>query len=89
MKTKIKIFPEIDTTTATETAQGLTPSQQTHRSTIQGTYGSGFSKLSRSLTEQQVLRLLRTMSGVSVELSPRSLLETHLVDGRPSSWARR
>ena len=30
-------FPEIDTTTATETAQHLNASQQTHRSTIQGT----------------------------------------------------
>ncbi|KAL9066973.1 MAG: hypothetical protein Q9161_007217 [Pseudevernia consocians] len=29
-------FPEIDTTTATETAQHLNASQQTHRSTIQG-----------------------------------------------------
>ncbi|KAK0517404.1 hypothetical protein JMJ35_000559 [Cladonia borealis] len=32
----VKIFPEIDTTAATEAAEGLTPSQQTHRSTIQG-----------------------------------------------------
>ena len=33
----VKTFPEIDTTTATETAQHLNASQQTHRSTIQGT----------------------------------------------------
>jgi len=32
-----KVFPEIDTTTATEIAQGLNASQKTHRSTIQGT----------------------------------------------------
>lgn len=33
----VKTFPEIDTTAATETAQHLNASQQTHRSTIQGT----------------------------------------------------
>ena len=33
----VKTFPEIDTTKATETAQNLNASQQTHRSTIQGT----------------------------------------------------
>lgn len=33
----VKTFPEIDTTTATETAQRLNASQKTHRSTIQGT----------------------------------------------------
>lgn len=32
-----KVFPEIDTTMATELAQGLNASQKTHRSTIQGT----------------------------------------------------
>lgn len=32
----VKTFPEIDTTTATETAQHLNASQKTHRSTIQG-----------------------------------------------------
>ena len=44
MRIKTKIFPEIDTTAATEAAEGLTPSQQTHRSTIQGDYRSGFPK---------------------------------------------
>ena len=32
----VKTFPEVDTTMATETAQHLNASQQTHRSTIQG-----------------------------------------------------
>ena len=68
MMIKIKVFPEIDTTAATEAAEGLTPSQQTHRSTIQGNHRSGFPRPLRSLTEQQVLPLLRTMSVVSLEL---------------------
>ena len=48
---KIKIFPEIDITAATETAQGLTPSQQTHRSTIQGNYGSEFPEISQFINK--------------------------------------
>lgn len=44
---KIKVFPEIDTTAATEAAEGLTPSQQTHRSTIQGNHRSDFPSASQ------------------------------------------
>ena len=36
----VKTFPEIDTTMETATAQHLDASQQTHRSTIQGIFGT-------------------------------------------------
>ena len=51
----VKTFPEIDTTKATETAQNLNASQQTHRSTIQGTLASSEGRYRGEETTDQVL----------------------------------
>ena len=78
----VKVFPEIDTTTAGLT--GLTKSQQNHRTTIEGTL-SGLARVSCITNKTKVYLSPPTMLAASLELSHASGLATSSVDERPYS----